>query len=82
MTLKMGSKLRDVISLLKTLIWSRDFILRLLRHTVDQFKISSAESDSYQSESSRSENLSDIWSDNGEEKEQELNENLGMLFPF
>ena len=38
-----------------------------------QFKMSSAESDSYQSESSGSENLSDIWSDDGEEKEQELN---------
>ena len=44
--------------------------------------MSSAESDSYQSESSRSENLSEIWSDDGEEKEQELNENFGVLFPF
>ena len=35
--------------------------------------MSSAESDSYQSESPGSENLSDIWSDDGEEKEQELN---------
>ena len=47
-----------------------------------QFKMSSAESDSYQSESSGSENLSDIWSDDGEEKEQELNENFGVLFAF
>ena len=44
--------------------------------------MSSAESDSYQSESSGSENLSDIWSDDGEEKEQELNENFGVLFAF
>ena len=49
---------------------------------MNQFKISSAESDSYQSESSGSESLSDIWSDDGEEKEQELNENFGVLFPF
>ena len=34
--------------------------------------MSSAEHDSYLSESSGSENLSDIWSDDGEEKEQEL----------
>ena len=34
--------------------------------------MSSAERDSYLSESSGSENLSDIWSDGGEEKEQEL----------
>ena len=44
--------------------------------------MSSAESDSYQSESSGSENLSDIWCDDGEEKEQELNENFGVLFAF
>ena len=44
--------------------------------------MSSAESDSYQSGSSKSENLSDIWSDDGEEEEQELNENFGVLFPF
>ena len=44
--------------------------------------MSSAESDSYQSESHGSENLSDIWSDDGEEKEQELNENFGVLFAF
>ena len=31
--------------------------------------MSSAESDSYQSKSSGRENLSDIWSDDGEEKE-------------
>ena len=49
---------------------------------MDQFKISSAESGSYQSESSRSGNLSEIWSDDGEEREQELNENFGVLFPF
>ena len=49
---------------------------------MNQFKISSAESDSYQSESSGSESLSDIWSDDGEEKEQELNENFGVLFAF
>ena len=49
---------------------------------MDQFNRSSAESDSCQSESSKSENLSDIWSDDGEEKEQELNENFGVLFPF
>ena len=49
---------------------------------MDQFKISSAASDSYQSESSRSENVSDIWSDDGEEKEQELSENVSVLFPF
>ena len=42
----------------------------------------SAESDSYQSKRSISGNLSDIWSDGGEEKEQELNENFGVLFPF
>ena len=34
--------------------------------------MSSAGHDSYLSESSRSENLSDIWNDDGEEKEQEL----------
>ena len=34
--------------------------------------MSSAERDSYLSESSESENLSDIWSDDGKEKEQEL----------
>ena len=34
--------------------------------------MSSAERDSYLSESSGSENLSDIWSDDGEEKEKEL----------
>ena len=62
----------DIISLPKTLIWSSNFILRLLRHTVDQSQMSSAERDSYLSESSGSENLSDIWSDDGEEKEQEL----------
>ena len=62
----------DIISLPKTLIWSRNFILRLLLHTVDQSQMSSAERDSYLSESSGSENLSDIWSDDGEEKEQEL----------
>ena len=62
----------DIISLPKTLIWSRNFILRLLLHTVDQSKMSSAERDSYLSESSGSENLSDIWSDDGEEKEKEL----------
>ena len=44
--------------------------------------MSSAESDSYQSESFGSQNLSDIWSDDGEEKEQELNENFGVLFTF
>ena len=44
--------------------------------------MSSAESDSYQSESSGSENLSDIWSDDGEETEQDLNENFGVLFAF
>ena len=38
-----------------------------------QFKMSSAKSDSYQPESSGSQNLSDIWSDDGEEKEQKLN---------
>ena len=44
--------------------------------------MSSAQSDSYQSEGSRSENLSEIWSDDGEKKEQELNENFGVLLPF
>ena len=34
--------------------------------------MSPAERDSYLSESSGSENLSDIWSDDGKEKEQEL----------
>ena len=43
--------------------------------------MSSAESDSYQSESSGS-SFSDVWSDDGEEKEQELNENFGVLFAF
>ena len=62
----------DIILLAKTLIWSRNIILRLLLHTVDQSKMSSAERDSYLSESSGSENLSDIWSDDGEEKEKEL----------
>ena len=49
---------------------------------MDQFKMSSAESESYQSESCGIENLSDIWSHDGEEKEQELNENFGVLFTF
>ena len=40
----------------------------------------STESDSYHSESSGSNNLSVIWSDDGEE--QELNENFGVLFAF
>ena len=44
--------------------------------------MSSAESESYQSKSSGSENLSDIWSDDDEEKEQELNENFGVPFAF
>ena len=39
---------------------------------MNQSQMSSAEHDSYLSESSGSENLSDIWSDDGEEKEQEL----------
>ena len=38
--------------------------------------MSSVESDSYWSESSGTEDLSDIQSDDGEEKEQALNENL------
>ena len=46
--------------------------MRLQRHTVDQSQMSFAEPDSYLSESSGSENLSDIWSDDGEEKEKEL----------
>ena len=63
----------DIILLPKTLIiWVSSRILRLLLHTVDQSKMSSAERDSYLSESSGSENLSDIWSDDGEEKEKEL----------
>ena len=62
----------DIISPPKTLIWSSNFILRLLRHTVDQSQMSSAEHDSYLSESSGSENLSEIWSVDGEEKDQEL----------
>ena len=62
----------DIILLPKTLIWPRNFILRLLLHTVDQSQMASAERDSYLSESSGSENLSDIWSDDGEEKEKEL----------
>ena len=44
--------------------------------------MSSAESDSYQPESSRSENLFDIWSNDGEEIGQELNENFCVLFAF
>ena len=62
----------DIISPPKTLIWSSNFILCLLRHTVDQSQMSSAEHDSYLSESSGSENLYDIWRDDGEEKEKEL----------
>ena len=44
--------------------------------------MSSVESDSYQSESSGTENLCDIWIDEGEEKKQELNWKLGVLFAF
>ena len=40
------------------------------------------ESDSYLSESSGSENFSDIWSDDDEGKEQEVNENFVVLFAF
>ena len=49
---------------------------------MDQFKIFSSRSDSYQFKSCGSENLSYIWSDNGEEKEPELNENFGVLLAF
>ena len=73
MTLKMDFKIQMTSFCSQTtLIWSRNIILRLLLHTVDQSKMSSAERDSYLSESSGSENLSDIWSDDGEEKEKEL----------
>ena len=49
---------------------------------MNQFKMSSAESESYQSKRSGSEKLSNIWSNDDEEKEQELNENFGMLFAY
>ena len=50
----------DIISPSKTLIWSCGFILQL-HHTVDQFRMASAESDSYQSEISGSDNLYMEW---------------------
>ena len=42
----------------------------------------SAERDNYQSESSGTENLSDIWSDDGEEKKTRIEWKLGVLFAF
>ena len=56
----------DIISPSKNLIWPCGFILQLLHHTVDQCRMSSAESDSYQSESSGSDNL--YMDDDGEGK--------------
>ena len=44
--------------------------------------MSSVESDSYQSESSGTENLCDIWIDEGEEKKTRIEWKLGVLFAF
>ena len=44
--------------------------------------MSSAESDNYQSESSGTEDLSDKWIDDGEEKNTRIEWKLGVLFAF
>ena len=80
MTLKMGFKVQMTSFVFKTcnlVTWLYITITASHRRSIQDVK-----NDSYYSESSGSENLSDIWNDNGEEKNPELNENFGVLFGF
>ena len=78
MTLKMGFKV-NMTSFRSQKLWFGHLALYYDYYVtpwINSLWMSSAERDSYQSESSGTENLSDIWIDDGEEKKQELNENL------